>query len=1173
MAKAQILIVEDDAIVAMDIQNRLKNLGYTVAGVVNYAEKAIEKAKELKPDLVLMDIVLKGEIDWIETSEIIRYSFNIPVIFLTAYADELRLERAKLTMPFGYILKPFQDRDLKITIEMALYTAKADAERRQTEKALAISEAEFKAIFSSMPDAAIFTDAQRRIAAVNQAFIKIFGYDSEEVIGRTTEFLYETKTDYLEEHGIKYYLSQSDLNSQPIEVRYRRKDGTLFWAERHGRQVKDAHGNVIGFFEINRDISERKQAEELLRFSEEKYRMLVENIPDVIMRIDRECRYIYVSPSIQNIVGLKPEDFIGKTLRELDISYEQYSYWEEKIKYVFNKGEMLESEFEFQGINGHLIINWRIFPEFDKEGKISTLVGIVKDITANKKFLYGYKTLFNQMLDGFALNEIICDEGGRPINYRCLAINPAFERITGLLANDVIGKTIFEIMPEIEESWVQACGKVALTGEPLYIENYNSGVVLGRNFEITIYSPSVGQFACIFKDISGRVIAEKSMMAALENSQKRGKETSALLACSKAVLENREFRETVRVIFNVACNLIGVVSGYIALLSKDKTENELLFLESGGLPCLVNPDLPMPIRGLRQEAYRIGKAVYDNNFLNGEWIKFIPKGHVKLDNVLFAPLNIQGKTVGLIGLANKPGGFNENDARMAEAFGEFTAIAFTSSLNIKEILEKTQMNQMLLDALPCVTMLLKASTREIVASNEAGKKAGAYPGKTCYETWGQRNAPCPWCLSQKTWETGAPQHMEVKVPHKIWDVYWVPIGDDLYLHYGFDITERSKMEQQLRQAQKMEAIGTLAGGIAHDFNNILSPILIHSEMAMMELPYDSPIQQHLDNIYKAGERARSLVKQILHFARRREEGKMPLKVSLIVKETVNFLRSTIPSTIDILYDFMTEKDTVFADPTHINQILLNLCTNSVHAMRGKGGILTLSLTDEYIGSDETDWFFSLSPGHYLRLVVSDTGSGIFPEVIDKIFEPYFTTKEPGEGTGLGLAVIHGIINSSGGNITVKSDVGKGTSFHVLLPIIDEEILPITETTTKLPGGKERILFIDDDKAIVNAVKSMLDGLGYDVTVRTSSIEAIKAFRIKYDEFDLVITDMTMPNMTGKELTRELLTIRSDIPIILCTGFSEEIDKDISVELGIAAFVMKPISMRDLANTIRKVLDH
>ncbi|MBW2169460.1 MAG: response regulator, partial [Deltaproteobacteria bacterium] len=385
------------------------------------------------------------------------------------------------------------------------------------------------------------------------------------------------------------------------------------------------------------------------------------------------------------------------------------------------------------------------------------------------------------------------------------------------------------------------------------------------------------------------------------------------------------------------------------------------------------------------------------------------------------------------------------------------------------------------------------------------------------------------------------------------------------------ITEYRKLEAQLQQAQKMEAIGTLAGGIAHDFNNILAAIIGYTEIASLQVAEDDKAKESLKEVLKSGRRAADLVKQILAFSRKGEQERIPVQIGLIVKEALKLLRASLPTTIEIHQNIESDTGIVEADPTQIHQILMNLCTNAGHAMREEGGILEVTLTNVDIDARTIRQYPDMSPGPYLRLSVSDTGEGMTPEILGRIFDPYFTTKEVGEGTGLGLAVVHGIIKDHGGAITVYSEPGKGTTFHVYLPVIEKAAEPEKETLKPLPTGHERILFIDDEPGLVEIGRVMLGELGYDVVVRTSSIEALELFRIKPDEFELVITDMTMPKMTGDKLAKELMQIRPDIPIILCTGFSKRITEEKAKEIGIKAFVMKPLVMRDLANTVRKAL--
>ncbi len=395
-----------------------------------------------------------------------------------------------------------------------------------------------------------------------------------------------------------------------------------------------------------------------------------------------------------------------------------------------------------------------------------------------------------------------------------------------------------------------------------------------------------------------------------------------------------------------------------------------------------------------------------------------------------------------------------------------------------------------------------------------------------------------------------------------------------------DVTRRIAAEKQLvktkerlMQSQKMEAIGTLAGGIAHDFNNILTPIIGFTEITQLDLPEDSKGWADLQEVYNAANRARELVKQILSFSRQTEEEQKPVLFQVLVKETLKLLRATIPATIEIRESICSACEAINANPSQMHQILMNLCTNAYYAMRDGGGILAVSLEEIEISPTNTIPTLDLQSGRYLRLEVSDNGSGIEEDKLERIFEPYYTTKPKDEGTGLGLSVVHGIVASHGGHITVYSEPGKGTTFHVYLPVIAKQ-KNTEESLVQAPvvGGSERIMLVDDDKIIVRMEKEQLESLGYKVEAYTDALTASKAFRDSQDIIDLVITDMTMPNMTGAELSQEILKIRSDIPIILCTGFSELIDREKAASLGIKEYLMKPVEKKKLAEAIRKVLE-
>ncbi len=386
-----------------------------------------------------------------------------------------------------------------------------------------------------------------------------------------------------------------------------------------------------------------------------------------------------------------------------------------------------------------------------------------------------------------------------------------------------------------------------------------------------------------------------------------------------------------------------------------------------------------------------------------------------------------------------------------------------------------------------------------------------------------------------------------------------------------DITNKKELEAQLRQAHKMEAIGTLAGGIAHDFNNILGIILGNTELAMDDVPEWNPARFNLEEIKTASLRAKDVVRQILSFARKTDQERKPVKINPIVTGSLKLLRSSIPSSIEIRSNIPKESQTILADPTQINQIMINLCTNAAHAMEKDGGILEISL-DRVTMDELMAQSYALSPGRYVKIAVCDTGHGIKPEIKDRIFDPYFTTKEVGKGSGMGLAVVHGIVMNHDGAIFVDSELEKGTTFNIFFPVTEREPISEIPIDEDLPTGKERILFVDDEKSIMTIGHQRLERLGYKVESTTSPSEALDLFRLKPDQFDLVITDMTMPQMTGDKLVKEILSIRPDIPIIICTGFCEKINGEKATEIGANGYLEKPLDKRDLAITVRQVLD-
>ena len=438
---------------------------------------------------------------------------------------------------------------------------------------------------------------------------------------------------------------------------------------------------------------------------------------------------------------------------------------------------------------------------------------------------------------------------------------------------------------------------------------------------------------------------------------------------------------------------------------------------------------------------------------------------------------------------------------------------------------------------------------------------------------------------QKVWQSGMPEHFPLTFykDKRVagWRenyVYKLPCGEIVSVYD--DLTkekqveeERNKLREQLHHAQKMEALGTLAGGIAHDFNNILGGILGYTELALDDIPEDTITHRNLKHLLKACYRAKDLVKQILAFSRHSEHKREPLQFSIILKEALKLIRASIPSTIKIRSHIKTEHGIILADATQIHQVIMNLVTNSSHAMKEKGGFLNISLKDITLEPEDIFFYQNLKPGDYLKFTVEDTGYGIKPEIIERIFDPYFTTKKQGEGTGMGLAVVHGIVRSHGGEIKVYSEAGKGTAFHILLPCIESDIEVREEAESPLYGKGESVLFVDDERALVDIGRQILTRLGYRVIVTDSSPEALEYFRNEPQKFSLIITDQTMPEITGMDLIKEIKTINPSTPVILCTGFGDNINKIKLEQYNIDDFILKPVTIKKLADSIRKVLNH
>lgn len=693
-------------------------------------------------------------------------------------------------------------------------------------------------------------------------------------------------------------------------------------------------------------------------------------------------------------------------------------------------------------------------------------------------------------------------------------------------------------------------------------------------------------------DITGQKQSEEALIGVNEDLKKRTGELTSLLDCTRAVLNHNFFAAAARRIFDAARSAIGAVSGYVALLSDDGAENEVLFLEAGGMPCDVDPELPMPIRGLRAEAYKTARVVYDNQFADSRWADFMPAGHVRLDNVLFAPLIIEGKVSGLIGLANKPGGFTEDDVRLADTFGEFAAIALRNS-NTMRLLEREKNR---------LAVTLWSIGDGVITTDHEGRIMLVNKAAETLTGWSQERAsgkpvdevfqlidentrascdnPVNTVMETENHVVFSSQLMLVSEEAEEFNVIGsaAPIFDNRHHLTGValvfrDITEKVRLEARMIQAQKMESIGVLAGGVAHNFNNILSIILGNSEILMDDLDESFPGYPFLEDLQAACLRGRDVVKQLLDYTARAPSVRKPENLCDILDNTFHLIRASIPANIAVHQTLPDAPAVARVDVSQLNQVIVNLCANAAQSMENKeGGSVEIVL--DRIESDHPDLKShpDKKTGAYARIRIKDTGHGIPEDIRKKVFDPYYTTRPVGKGSGMGLAVVHGVIQSHEGFVRVDSEPGEGSVFSIYLPVVDGNGVRECAAPAELPKGNERILFIDDEPPVTKMAEQILGRLGYRVTAETDPMKALEHFKSVPRDYDLVISDMAMPSITGDKLASEILTIRKDMPIIICTGYSAHMNERKAKAIGIKKYIEKPIDRSKMAFSVREVLD-
>lgn len=1010
---------------------------------------------------------------------------------------------------------------IDVIAESGLKKLKEIEHRKRIQK----SEDRYRSILKAAMDGYWVTDTKCKLLEVNDAYSRMSGYNEDELLAMCISDLEAVET---HERTIEHMKKVISEGSDRFETKHFHKNGTIFDVEVSIQFRADEDGRCICFI---RDITEQKKAFEEIKTSNEKMKLAADSAKFGIWDLDIKTNQLKWDDWMFRLYGIDPNNFSGV-----------YEAWQagvhpEDIERSTNEVEKalrgegdFDTEFRIVRPDGEVrYLKAYANVSSDNDGNPVHMTGINYDITDQKNAEIDLKESefrFRSFVEN--ANDIIYSLSHEGL---FTYVSPNWLEFMGESAEAAIGKSFKQYVYEGDVQICQAfLDKVLTTGmkqsSPPYRVKHTEGELrwhISNGSPIKNANGNIVGYVGIARDVTVQKVAEDK----LKRSEERFK------------------------------SLLELFPGYIYLQSPDysiRYTNQYFSNEFG------NPE------------GRLCHEIFHGKSDPCDQCPTFKVFETKKPIIWARDNALNGKSYMLFDFP-----FRDSDG--SELVLEF-GMDITERKRTEKLLEESEtFNRLTLSNIHDTVILtddkgdfvfICPSVHFITGySNDEVKKMGNIKkliGKLDYD--------------HEVFETqGSVQNIESEVVSKDGYKHNVLIGlkaidfrNASRLYTIHDITEIKKIQKRLDQAQRMEAIGNLAGGIAHDFNNILFPILGFSHLMLEDLPPGSLEHENAQEIYRAGQRARDLINQILSFSRQTEHEMMSLKFQNVLKEVLKLCRATIPTNIEIEQNIQSDCGSVWADATQLHQIGMNLMTNAYHAVQDKNGKIIVDLKEVFF--DEADASsYSLAPGRYALLSVTDNGIGMGDEIKSKVFDPYFTTKEIGKGTGLGLAVVYGIVKDFGGDIKVYSEPGIGTTFNVYLPLADKASdVKFSKEKIKIQTGHEHILLIDDELSIIRLVQLTLERLGYSVTSRVSSIEALEIFKKNPDKFDMIISDMSMPGMTGDQLAHEIKKIRPEIPIIICTGFSERINKEKAQEIGVDGFLMKPIVKSEVAATIRKIFD-
>ena len=1031
-------------------------------------------------------------------------------------------------------------------------------------------------MLDTSPYAIFVFDLEGRIVCVNKAACKARGYSREEMLGLSWADLEAPEyRDAVEVHRQKLLAGGEAI----FESAHVRKDHTAFPVETHSRTIENKGEKSI--LSIVLDISERKHLEEILRETEEKYRNIFNNVQVGVFRWRlSDSRILECNDRLAQMFGFDERqellhEFIARNhFVEPDT--------QERMLESVDDGQLQNFETRFFRRDGSilwLLCSARVYPDRDyMEGVATDITELRQTKDTLEQTEEEHRTLVEQLLGRtllFAveqqqLNKEIhrekdlsekilehCENGvaGFDQDFQVNLWNAPMERMTGVTKNQALGKSLFKVIPLVQT--INEKKPILGAGGHRGFLDSSQPVRLAPGGPAGFYAGHVAPLLNEDGEARGGVMVIQDVTPS-KRMEDAGKEQRGLL---DGVIASAE--EGIAVLDrNLTFVRVNPTMEKWFAHDRPLLKKTCFAVIHGSLdPCENCPALRTLISG--EPAHEMVQ-------------KWGPREGLPGQVELFSyPLKDPdtGETVGVI----------------------MRILDVTAKMQADDVLKENRNRlKQVVDHLPVVLGRLYPDGTADFMENKIEELTGysskdfSHGGKSWSEIVVEEDQEQVRKAFLHALGTDHRYVRQYRVKNKEGRVIWLQESGEITCDSQgraqstdvvlLNITERKQAEEmrpqfeaQLRQAQRMDAIVSLAGGIAHDFSNILGVMLGYTEMALLSLKEDDGLKRRLQQVLKAGKRGKELVAQILSFSRPNPQERRPVRMNAIVKEALNMLRATLPTTIELKMRLEDDQDTILGDPTQMHQVIINLCANAAHAMQDKGGVLDISVRPVTLDAKAAAQFHGLSPGPHIQVSVKDTGHGMDRDLMEKIFDPFFTTKKMAEGTGMGLAIVHGIIKAHAGAITVQSRAGKGSEFQIYLPRVEASELPGGTEAPAVENGQESLLFVDDEEWLVDMWKEILESLGYRMTVTTKPLEALKMFKERPHDFDLVITDQSMPQMTGLELAQELMELRPELPIILVTGFSQVVTPEKAKAAGVREYIMKPLSISELTNAISRSL--